>query len=135
MMVDSPIKSPPDVPMATVMSPQERLSPDVGRNNQSPSKEPQTTQSLNIPDVPMTSMSTPGSASNTPPDVTMATECRSSPVSMMDDASNPHPKHVLDSELVVLQDCLHRWRTEVETDVRGSYLSQRLLVIHLKRTL
>ena len=33
--------------------------------------------------------------------------------------SSPSPKHVSDSELKVLENCLHRWRTEVESDVRG----------------
>lgn len=33
--------------------------------------------------------------------------------------SNPSPKHVDDSELEVLQECLRRWRNEVEQDVRG----------------
>ena len=33
--------------------------------------------------------------------------------------SDPAPRHVSDSELQVLQECLHRWRNEVEQDVRG----------------
>ncbi|KAK3612082.1 hypothetical protein CHS0354_031152 [Potamilus streckersoni] len=32
--------------------------------------------------------------------------------------SSPSPREVSESELKVLQDCLHRWRTEVENDVR-----------------
>nr|XP_022324465.1 ubiquitin carboxyl-terminal hydrolase 25-like isoform X2 [Crassostrea virginica] len=32
--------------------------------------------------------------------------------------SDPAPRHVSDSELQVLQECLHRWRNEVEQDVR-----------------
>lgn len=34
--------------------------------------------------------------------------------------SFPTPRHVTDSELQVLRDCLRRWRTEVENDVRGN---------------
>lgn len=123
MMVDSPIKSPQDVAMATVTSPQEQhLSTDVSSLSPKKDRPATPTTSLAIPDVPMTSLSAPTSASNTPPDITMATECRSSPVSMGDDSGEPHPKHVSDSELEVLQDCLHRWRTEVENDVRGLFL-------------
>ncbi|XP_063812426.1 ubiquitin carboxyl-terminal hydrolase 25 isoform X3 [Pseudophryne corroboree] len=31
---------------------------------------------------------------------------------------HPAPRHITDEELTVLEGCLHRWRTEVETDTR-----------------
>ena len=40
--------------------------------------------------------------------------------------SDPAPRHVSDSELQVLQECLHRWRNEVEQDVRGKHSSSSL---------
>lgn len=40
--------------------------------------------------------------------------------------SDPAPRHVSDSELQVLQECLHRWRNEVEQDVRGKNSSSCL---------
>ena len=41
-------------------------------------------------------------------------------------SSEPHPRHVSSSELSVLQDCLHRWRTEVENDVKGEMVDDAL---------
>ncbi|KAJ8316492.1 hypothetical protein KUTeg_006506 [Tegillarca granosa] len=57
-------------------------------------------------DVPMATSST--TVLSTPPRCTKTTAI----------ISNPAPKHVTEGELRVLQDCLHRWRTEVEQDVR-----------------
>ncbi|KAL4229366.1 Ubiquitin carboxyl-terminal hydrolase 25 [Mactra antiquata] len=117
MVVDSPIKSPIDVVMTTVSSPQARLSPDV--TNKSPSST-SPTQPQPIPDVSMTPCSHTPSTSSTPPDVAMGTDTQSSPCCLREDdfLRSPQPKHVSDSELLVLQDCLHRWRTEVENDVK-----------------
>ncbi|XP_052804865.1 ubiquitin carboxyl-terminal hydrolase 25-like [Mya arenaria] len=129
MMVDSPIKSPPDVPMATVTSPlaQGQSSPDGSQgnqnpgnqDNQSPNKE-SPSPAVTVPTIPVTMVTAqPSCTGNTPPDVTMATENRSSPITTETECSErPHPRHVSDGELVVLQDCLHRWRTEVEHDVK-----------------
>ena len=36
---------------------------------------------------------------------------------------DPAPRDVSDEELHVLQTCLHRWRTEVESDVKGTALT------------
>ncbi|XP_071095557.1 LOW QUALITY PROTEIN: ubiquitin carboxyl-terminal hydrolase 25-like [Haliotis cracherodii] len=61
--------------------------------------------SLPVPSVDVTMSSplprSPGRPPKPPPDV-----------------PSPSPRHVSESELQVLQDCLRRWRTEVETDVR-----------------
>jgi hypothetical protein len=57
-------------------------------------------------------------------DITMTT-IPSTPVKgnkEVDHICNPSPRHVSDNELDVLQHCLHRWRTEVEQDVRGIYI-------------
>ncbi|XP_006819965.1 ubiquitin carboxyl-terminal hydrolase 28-like, partial [Saccoglossus kowalevskii] len=37
----------------------------------------------------------------------------------MEETTTPSPKHITDTELNVLQSCLRRWRTEVESDVRA----------------
>ncbi|XP_048772789.2 ubiquitin carboxyl-terminal hydrolase 25-like isoform X2 [Ostrea edulis] len=53
-------------------------------------------------------------------DITMTT-IPSTPVKgykEVDYICNPSPRHVSENELNVLQHCLHRWRTEVEQDVR-----------------
>ncbi|KAG8538609.1 hypothetical protein GDO81_022345 [Engystomops pustulosus] len=36
---------------------------------------------------------------------------------------HPAPRNITDEELTVLEGCLHRWRTEVETDTRGTEAS------------
>ncbi|XP_052060028.1 ubiquitin carboxyl-terminal hydrolase 25-like isoform X2 [Mytilus californianus] len=64
-------------------------------------------------DVPMTSTSPPSSS----PAKKIATPIKPHRTNVL--ISNPSPKHVEDSELKVLQECLRRWRTEVEQDVRG----------------
>jgi len=33
---------------------------------------------------------------------------------------HPAPRHITDEELRVLEVCLHRWRSEVENDTRGT---------------
>ncbi|KAK6173821.1 hypothetical protein SNE40_017212 [Patella caerulea] len=54
------------------------------------------------------------------PDVAMSSYTRSPirPPRTIDSVSSPSPRHVGESELKVLENCLHRWRTEVEMDVR-----------------
>lgn len=42
--------------------------------------------------------------------------------------SDPAPRQVSDNELQILQECLHRWRTEVEQDVKGRSYYQRAKV-------
>ena len=44
--------------------------------------------------------------------------------------SDPAPRQVSDNELQVLQECLHRWRTEVEQDVKGKPFYQGLNYMH-----
>lgn len=66
-------------------------------------------------DVPMTSPSPPSVS----PTKKVATPIKPHRTNIL--ISNPSPKHVEDCELKVLQDCLRRWRTEVEQDVRGNY--------------
>ncbi|KAH3703156.1 hypothetical protein DPMN_078186, partial [Dreissena polymorpha] len=141
MMVDSPMKSPSDSSMSTVTSPQGHSSPESTKGNRSnaivlsnqsvtgihgniedsPSSSSQSATS--VPDssaVPSLMLINSESSSNSfnLPDVSMVAESRSSPMIVEEEVSTPHPKHVSDNELLVLQDCLHRWRTEVENDVK-----------------
>ena len=74
------------------------------------------------PDITMTPTTPPhmeGSSglqvSSTPSHITTPHGGRRSP-----GVDTPTPRHIADGELKVLQDCLHRWRTEVENDVRGT---------------
>ncbi|XP_041372903.1 ubiquitin carboxyl-terminal hydrolase 25-like isoform X2 [Gigantopelta aegis] len=54
-----------------------------------------------------------------PPDVTMTSPHIRSPVKRtLPPVAIPCPRHVSDDELHVLENCLHRWRKEVESDVR-----------------
>ena len=56
-----------------------------------------------------------------PPDVTMTSPQVRSPLKRsLPPVSNPCPRHVTDDELQVLENCLHRWRKEVQSDVRGT---------------
>ena len=88
------VKSPPDITMAPV------------KISDSP-----------IPDI---TMENPKPLSNTPPDISMVPAPKSPQVGRsMDVETSPHPRTIANSELRVLEDCLHRWRTEVENDVRG----------------
>ncbi|XP_045207916.2 ubiquitin carboxyl-terminal hydrolase 25-like [Mercenaria mercenaria] len=119
MMVDSPIKSPADVVMATVTSPSPLQSPES--SNKSPSTASTSpTLPQPIPDISMTPASHRTSTSSTPPDIAMGCESRASPTTTKSEEvlRSPQPRHVSDAELLVLQNCLHRWRTEVESDVR-----------------
>ncbi|ESP02356.1 hypothetical protein LOTGIDRAFT_138555 [Lottia gigantea] len=54
------------------------------------------------------------------PDIAMTTYSQSPGPSArsVDGVTPPYPRHVEDSELEVLEGCLRRWRTEVESDVR-----------------
>lgn len=114
MMVDSPIKSPADVVMSAVTSPSSLQSPESSMK--SPSANSSPTQPQPIPDITTQTASTSG----TPPDITMGSDNRSSPNVMKFEEvlRSPQPRHVSEGELLVLQNCLHRWRTEVESDVR-----------------
>lgn len=108
-LTHSPVKSPPDVAMATVKSPS-----DVSMTTVKTTESPES--SLSIPDVNMDSSKV---LSNTPPDISMVPAPKSPHVSRsMEVVTSPHPRRIADGELRVLEDCLHRWRTEVESDVR-----------------
>ena len=67
-----------------------------------------------------------GAANSGLPDVTMRSPTTSNPaspaaLSLFQPMPPPAPGHITDSELDVLQRCLRRWRTEVESDVTGRY--------------
>ncbi|XP_060606491.1 ubiquitin carboxyl-terminal hydrolase 25-like isoform X2 [Ruditapes philippinarum] len=118
MSVDSPIKSPADVVMAPVTSPSPLQSPEPSMKSPSTASTSPTLPQP-IPDVPMTPVSQGTSASSTPPDIAMGSDSGSSPNTKSEHGlRSPQPRHVTETELVVLQNCLHRWRTEVESDVR-----------------
>ena len=113
MMVDSPVKSPPDITMARITSPQPQTSPEKKQ-----ATIPAISNSPTLPgnDVTMSPVSGSESAS----DVSMVTEPVSQkPASLGTPLETPYPRHISEGEMQVLQDCLHRWRTEVENDVRG----------------
>ncbi|XP_060064125.1 ubiquitin carboxyl-terminal hydrolase 25-like isoform X1 [Ylistrum balloti] len=67
-------------------------------------------------DVSMVTESSPVKSPGT--DVTMTPATPPRPHRTPGVTSSPAPRHITDGELQVLQDCLHRWRTEVEQDVR-----------------
>lgn len=117
-MVDSPIKSPADVVMSTVTSPSSLLSPETSCKSPSTAST-SPTQPQPVPDIATHTPSTSG----TPPDIAMGTDSRSSPniIKYEEVLRSPQPRHVSEGELLVLQNCLHRWRTEVESDVRGIF--------------
>lgn len=46
---------------------------------------------------------------------------------------HPAPRHITEEELSVLEGCLHRWRTEVENDTRGTIKMCRLCSSNLER--
>ncbi|PIO32158.1 hypothetical protein AB205_0002990, partial [Aquarana catesbeiana] len=73
---------------------QQRLESTMEHQGPSSSSEPQSNQRSVI--------HKPFTQSRIPPDLPM----------------HPAPRHITDEELTVLEGCLHRWRTEVETDTR-----------------
>lgn len=109
----SPVKSPPDITMATVKSP-----PDVAMATVKATESPECSMSTSTP-VPDITMDSSKILSNTPPDISMEPVPKSPQVCRtLEVVTSPHPRRIADSELRVLEDCLHRWRTEVESDVR-----------------
>lgn len=42
---------------------------------------------------------------------------------------HPAPRHITEEELRVLEGCLHRWRSEVENDTRGTHKHITTVVI------
>ena len=42
---------------------------------------------------------------------------------------HPAPRHVTEDELRVLEGCLHRWRSEVENDTRGTTATAAIAVV------
>lgn len=114
VLTHSPVKTPPDIAMATVKSP-----PDVAMATVKveESHEVPMTSSNTEPDITMDSSKM---LSHTPPDISMVPVPKSPQNSRtVEMATSPFPRRIADSELRVLEDCLHRWRTEVESDVRG----------------
>lgn len=111
-LTHSPVKSPPDVSMATVKSPTD-VTMAMDKSLDSPEV---SMGSIPVPDVNMDSTKM---LSNTPPDISMVPAPKSPHTSRsMEVVTSPYPRRIADSELRVLEDCLHRWRTEVESDVR-----------------
>ena len=43
-----------------------------------------------------------------------------SPCPLSDVRWNPAPRHVTETEVAVLEECLRRWRHEMEQDVKGT---------------
>ncbi|XP_070551916.1 ubiquitin carboxyl-terminal hydrolase 25-like isoform X2 [Ptychodera flava] len=94
----TPIKASPGNTEDVEMSTPPRASLDVSMNSISPGSSP---SKIPLPDIalPTVPMSPAGGDGRT-------------------GEGTPSPKHVTDGELKVLQGCLRRWRTEVESDVR-----------------
>ena len=108
------MKSPPDVTMATVKSPS-----DITMATVKVTESPECSMSASTPISDIT-MDSSKLLSNTPPDISMEPAPKSPQVCRtVEVVTSPHPRRIADSELRVLEDCLHRWRTEVESDVRG----------------
>ena len=61
-------------------------------------------------------MKTPISGSPTPMNTTNPTP---SPCPLSEVRWSPAPRHVTESEVAVLEECLQRWRHEMEQDVKG----------------
>ena len=62
-------------------------------------------------------MKTPMSGSPTPMNTNQATL---SPCPLSEVRWSPAPRHVTETEVAVLEECLQRWRREMEQDVKGS---------------
>lgn len=88
------------------------LSLDVEMESPKPQTSMVTETSISE-DVQMTSPSPP----STSPIKKLSTPVKPHRTNVL--LSNPSPKHVEECELQVLQECLRRWRNEVEQDVRG----------------
>ncbi|XP_040194739.1 ubiquitin carboxyl-terminal hydrolase 25 [Rana temporaria] len=86
---DIDTSAPPSGPMVT-----QPMQSTMEHQGPSSSSEPQSNQRSVI--------HKPFTQSRIPPDLPM----------------HPAPRHITDEELTVLEGCLHRWRTEVETDTR-----------------